>query len=133
MKFSTRTTYGLRAMIHLAKNNGGKSLSLAQISQAQGISQKYLEKLFICLKKSNLVKSEKGVGGGYKLNNKPSRIRIYDIILALEGEINLFHCLVDKQKVTCVKNCQCGANKIMSKLQLGINQTLINTKLNQLL
>jgi Rrf2 family protein len=80
MKFSTKTTYGLRALIALANNWPNKSLSLNQIAKNENISLKYLEKIFATLKQAKLIKAEKGVAGGYKLAKAPSAISTYEII-----------------------------------------------------
>ncbi len=132
MTFSTRTTYGLRAMIYLARNQTKNSVSLAKISQDEGISLKYLEKLFASLKKAGLVKSVKGVSGGYHLTAKPSQINVFNIIKALEGRMELFHCLDKNGKIYCSKRHKCGASLVISKLQLAISQTLGKIFLSQL-
>ena len=78
MKFSTKTTYGLRAMIMLGRYWGDGKISLATIAKHEGISVKYLEQIFSRLKKEKLVLSEKGANGGYSLTRKPSDISIFD-------------------------------------------------------
>jgi len=133
MKFSTRTTYGLRAMINLAENYNKYSVSIANIAKEENISPKYLERLFVGLKKANLVISEKGASGGYKLAEDPKDIKIYDIVKVLEGEMNPFHCLNDKGEITCSQKCNCGATSILIKVQNAISSTLQSMKLSDLL
>jgi Rrf2 family transcriptional regulator, cysteine metabolism repressor len=133
MKFSTRTTYGLRAMIKLAENYEKDSVSIANIAKEENISPKYLERLFVGLKKARLVTSEKGATGGYKLAKNPKNIKIYDIVKVLEGEINPFHCVGDNGEVTCSQRCNCGATSILIKVQSAINSTLQSMKLSDLL
>ncbi|HOZ55923.1 MAG TPA: Rrf2 family transcriptional regulator [bacterium] len=133
MKFSTRTTYGLRAMIKLAANYNKAAVSLAHIAKKEKISQKYLERLFVALKKEKLVLSEKGASGGYRLARDPKNIRIYDIVRVLEGEINPFHCVNDKGEIICSQKCHCGATAILIKVQGAINSTLQSMKLSDLL
>ena len=96
MKFSTRTTYGLRAMIRLAAYCGKKPLSLPNIAKAENISLGYLEGMFSDLKKANLVKADKGVKGGYSLVKPASQIKVFEIVKTLEGKMSLFHCLDEK-------------------------------------
>ena len=133
MKFSTRTTYGLRAMIELGKNYGKKSLSLASISKKESISQKYLERIFANLKKAKLITSEKGATGGYKLSKNPKSVKIYEIIKALEGKIIPFHCLTEDGKIFCDAKCNCSATLVLKKVQLAINNTLKSMTLEDLL
>jgi len=132
MKFSTRTTYGLRAMIKLAKNWEKGSLSLPSIARAEGLSRGYLEKLFSQLKRQNLVISVKGTKGGYKLAHDPNKITVYQIIKALEKDISPFHCLDDDGKVYCAKGCDCGALIVLNKVQQAINKAMKNIKLSNL-
>jgi len=133
MIFSTKTTYGLRAMIHLAKKAKKTSISLNDIASEEKISFKYLERLFASLKKAGLIKSVKGAGGGYKLAKQANRIVVYDIIKALEGKLSPFHCLDEQGKVYCSNKCNCGVTAVLTKVQEAINQTLKNIKLSQLL
>ena len=133
MKFSTRTTYGLRAMIRLAESYDQGSLSLQKIAQEEKLPHKYLERLFAQLKKSGLVKSEKGVMGGYVLIKNPDKINVYEIIKALEGTISPFHCINDKGEVHCSKKCGCEVVSVLAKVQTSINKTLINIKLSSLI
>jgi len=133
MIFSTRTTYGLRAMINLAKQEKQGSVSLANIAKDEKISLKYLERLFANLKKANLVKAEIGAGGGYKLAKNAKRINIYDIIKALEGKLNPFHCIGSKKKIYCGELCDCGVMQVLSKVEQAITKSMKDIKLNQLL
>jgi Rrf2 family protein len=133
MIFSTRSTYGLRAMINLAKREKLGSVSLAVIAKEENISLKYLERLFASLKKAGLVKSEIGAGGGYKLAKPAKLINIYDIIIALEGKLNAFHCTGETKKIYCGSQCKCEVNKVLGKVEQAINSTLKDIKLSQLL
>ncbi|MBI2459038.1 MAG: Rrf2 family transcriptional regulator [Parcubacteria group bacterium] len=133
MIFSTRSTYGIRAMIYLAKKQGRGSVALTQISKDEKISLKYLERLFSRLKKAGLVKSEMGAAGGYKLAQSASKINIYDMTKALEGKLNPFHCSNKNKKIFCTNDCWCQAAKVLVKVEQAINATLKDIKLDQLL
>ena len=77
-------------MVNLAKNSKNAPLSLAKIAHDEQISLGYLEKLFANLKKAGLVKSERGIKGGYSLTRKVEDISILDIVKTLEGNISIF-------------------------------------------
>src|SRR5680860_341574 len=113
MMFSTRTTYGLRAMIRLAGHKGKANLSLPSIATQEGISLGYLERLFADLKKASLIKAIKGAKGGYSLTKPASQIQVFEIIVALEGKMSPFHCLDNKGKIYCQASCNCGATKVL--------------------
>lgn len=133
MKFSTRTTYGLRAMINLAQNWGKGRVSLPAISKTESISEKYLERLFSKLKAANLIIAKKGVKGGYYLAKSPDKIAVYDIIKVLEGSISPFYCLGEDGRVRCGTKHKCGAAIVLLKVQQAINLTLRKIKLKDLL
>ncbi|MBI2094853.1 MAG: Rrf2 family transcriptional regulator [Candidatus Omnitrophica bacterium] len=85
MKFSTRTRYGLRAVLVLASRFGQGSLPVSQIAKNQGISVAYLEQILNSLKRKGLVKSVRGPQGGYALTKKPSEIPLDHLFGMLNG------------------------------------------------
>lgn len=85
MKFSTRTLYGLKAIIVLAGRYGEGLLSVSAIAKKEGISVHYLEQILNSLKKKGLVKSVRGPQGGYALAEKPSEISLQKLFYALES------------------------------------------------
>lgn len=133
MKFSTRTTYGLRAIIYLAHNYDKSNISIAEISKQESMSAGYLEKLFSALKKNKLIKSLKGAKGGYSLSKKPENISIYDIVKVLEGQLAPFHCISEDGKLLCGEKTPCGATKVLFKVQDAINKSLKSMTLKDLL
>ena len=132
MKFSTRTTYGLRSMIRLAEGYGKENISLACIAREENISPKYLERLFAKLKKAELIISEKGSAGGYVLSRNPKEITVFEIVKTLEGDMAPFHCLDESGKIYCSSKCKCGATSVLIKVQQAVNSTLKGIKLSEL-
>ena len=133
MKFSTRSTYGLRAMIKLAKNWQKGSVSLSSIAKNENISLGYLERIFAVLKKEKLVKSEKGASGGYVLSRSPDDIDVHGIISVLEGEMPSFHCIDEGDKVYCGGKCKCGVEPALLKVEQAIDASLKDIKLKDLI
>ena len=86
MKFSTRTLYGLKAVLVLAGRFGEGSLSVSQIAKKECISVAYLEQILNALKKKGLVKSVRGPQGGYVLSQKPSEISLDKLFYALQDK-----------------------------------------------
>lgn len=132
MKFSTKATYGLRAIVRLAKETDNQPVSLSTIAQEENISLGYLETIFSKLKKAKLVKAVKGSAGGYSLVGRPEELNAWEIINALEGKNSLFHCLDDKEKVFCSQKCECSANFALLMIESNLNQTLKNISLASL-
>ena len=84
MKLSTKGRYALIAMAYIARKDFRSKISVAEISSNLGISQTYLEQLFMKLRKANLVRSVRGASGGFSLNLHPKNIRINDIMEAVD-------------------------------------------------
>ena len=92
MRLSTKGRYSVMAMVDLAQHANGNPVSLAEIAERQEISLSYLEQLFALLRKSGLIKSVRGPGGGYLLARGRSETRIADIILAVDEPIRATRC-----------------------------------------
>ena len=133
MLFTTKTEYGMRAMVELAKNaDKDHPLPVSQIAKDQHLSQAYLERLFAKLKADGLVKSTKGSGGGYYLSKKPKDINIFEIIEALDGPLMVFSCISqDENKLACSTK-DCLTRQVWHELQKQIIHTLRKFSLKDL-
>ncbi len=87
MKLSTKARHAITAMMDLAINDNYKPVTLADISQCQGISLSYLEQLFAKLRKSGLVVGVRGPGGGYRLSRSPHEISVAQVITAIDDAV----------------------------------------------
>lgn len=87
MKFSTRTLYGLKAVLVLASRFGEGSLSVSQIAKKEDISVAYLEQILNALKKKGVVKSVRGPQGGYVLTKKPSEMSLKTLFYVLQDQV----------------------------------------------
>ncbi|MFT7222621.1 MAG: Rrf2 family iron-sulfur cluster assembly transcriptional regulator [Cellvibrionaceae bacterium] len=92
MRLTTRGRYAVTAMLDLAIHEDNGPISLADISRRQGISLSYLEQLFSKLRKSNLVTSSRGPGGGYRLSRAQDSIFVAEIVDAVNESINATSC-----------------------------------------
>ena len=88
MKLSTKGRYAMVAMADIAMSAQKNLVTLGEISKRQNISMPYLEQLFVKLRRSNLVISVRGPGGGYKLARPSHQIRIVDILTAVEESVD---------------------------------------------
>lgn len=120
MKFSTKTRYGLRAMIELSYDNAGEGVYQKDISKNQDISLKYLDQIIYSLKVAGLISNVKGKKSGYILTKKPSEISIYDIHRAFENDICVIDCM--SSNYHCDRMVGCTAQKFWK----GLNQAVIN-------
>ena len=94
MKLSTRSRYGLRALIDLAVHDAEDAVSLQSIAGREQISESYLEQLIRLLKQGGLVRSVRGAGGGYHLARPAEEISVGDVLRSLEGSLDAVACPV---------------------------------------
>ena len=129
MKLSTRSRYGLRLMLALARNYGKGNTFLKDIAREEEISEKYLSLIIIPLKGVGLISSVRGSSGGYALAKEPSQITLKDIVDVLEGD-----CLVDclKDPKVCPRVSTCASHDIWALLGGKISETLNGITLAQL-
>lgn len=92
MRLTTKGRYAVTAMLDLAIHYDNGPISLADISERQGISLSYLEQLFTKLRRTGLVKSTRGPGGGYSLSREASAIAVADVITAVDEKVDTTRC-----------------------------------------
>ncbi|WP_432696510.1 Fe-S cluster assembly transcriptional regulator IscR [Marinobacterium sp. YM272] len=101
MRLTTKGRYAVTAMLDLALHEGKGPISLADISERQGISLSYLEQLFAKLRRNNLVHSVRGPGGGYQLKRERGEINVAEVIDAVNESVDATGC-------RSTGNCQSG-------------------------
>ncbi|MCL6631039.1 MAG: Rrf2 family transcriptional regulator [Alicyclobacillus herbarius] len=89
MKISTKGRYGLMLMVDLAASEGHNPVSVKSIAERQSLSEHYLEQLIAPLRNAGLVRSIRGAYGGYVLAKGKDEITVKDVILTLEGPLDL--------------------------------------------
>lgn len=94
MFISTRSRYGLRALVQLARNGQSNPLSLSGIAKEEEIPIRYLEQIFGRLRSADFVRGRRGPGGGYVLSRCPSDITLLEIIRVLETEFFHTNCVL---------------------------------------
>jgi len=87
VKVSTRGDYASRALLSLALHHGDGPTSVRDIAERTGLPQPYLEQILLALKGAGLVRSKRGVGGGYVLARAPAEISLAQIVSAVDGPI----------------------------------------------
>ncbi|MBI4288876.1 MAG: Rrf2 family transcriptional regulator [Chloroflexi bacterium] len=133
MKLSSRSEYGLRAMLELARTYGSGPMALADIARAQGMSEGYLEQIIAPLRRAGLVLATRGVKGGYVLASAPSSVTAGQIIRALEGPLDLIECASeDSAEASCRRELGCGSRRLWIKLRDSILDVLDSTTLADL-
>ena len=92
MRLTTKGRYAVTAMLDLALHANRGPVSLADISERQGISISYLEQLFAKLRRRELVVSVRGPGGGYQLSGDSREISVASVIDAVDESVDATRC-----------------------------------------
>ena len=106
MKLSTRSRYGARILVDLARHHDLQPIQIGEISKRQDISVKYLEQLIRPLKQAKLVTSVRGPKGGHLLAKKPEEITLGEIVRLFEGQSELVECISKPDKCSMSDDCQ---------------------------
>ncbi|CAI8235771.1 MAG: HTH-type transcriptional regulator IscR [Marinobacterium sp. xm-d-530] len=130
MRLTTKGRYAVTAMLDLALNKEKGPVSLADISERQGISLSYLEQLFAKLRKCALVTSVRGPGGGYLLNQECEQISVASIIDAVNESIDATGC---NNQGNCQAGEICLTHHLWSDLSDQIHSFLSDISLADLL
>mgnify|MGYP005761740097 CR=1 FL=1 len=93
MMISSRGRYALRVMLDMAKQHSTQNISVRDLAARQNISRKYLESIMTALCKANLIESETGKDGGYRLARSPQEYTVAEIVRLAEGTLAPVSCL----------------------------------------
>ena len=119
MRLSTKGRYAVTAMLDLAIHHSEGPITLAGISEAQGISLSYLEQLFARLRKFGLVEGLRGPGGGYRLSRSPGKISVAEIIDAIGEGMDVTTCKGSE-------DCQDGDRCLTHTLWQNLGEEIYN-------
>lgn len=132
MKLSTRSEYGLRAMVALANAYNKGTLSLAAIAHQEGLPLSYLEQLIAVLRRAGLVQAVRGAAGGYRLSRPPDQITVGQVLRPLES-LHLTECSDPQASPNCCRRrAVCTARLVWQKVGQQITATLDSTTLADL-
>ncbi len=129
MRLTTKGRYAVTAMLDLALHYDEGPITLADISQRQGISLSYLEQLFSKLRKRGLVESTRGPGGGYRLSREADRIAVAEVISAVDEKVDATRC---GGLANCQDDQQCLTHELWTDLSDQIYNFLNSISLGQL-
>lgn len=129
MRLTTKGRYAVTAMLDLALHEDQGPITLADISLRQGVSISYLEQLFAKLRRSNLVESVRGPGGGYRLAGGPEAISVAQIVEAVNDSMDATRCL---GKGDCQDGQVCLTHHLWSDLSNRLREFLNDITLAEL-
>jgi Rrf2 family iron-sulfur cluster assembly transcriptional regulator len=121
MILTTKGRFAVMALVDIAVNSKGRPVSLSDIASRQNIDIGYLEQIFINLKKSGIVQSFRGPGGGYKLARKSDELIILDIMSAAQEGIKMTRCRSHIKEGCMSDKSVCLTHNLWEKLEDAIH------------
>lgn len=132
MKISTKGRYALRMLLDLAEHRSNGFTALKDIAQRQNISKKYLEQIVPVLNKSDILITNRGFQGGYKLAQTPDKYTVGDILRLTEGSLAPVSCL-EQEPIQCERSAECPTLPVWQGLNRVINEYLDSVTLQDIL
>ncbi len=137
MKPSRKAEYAMRALLAMARSPETSTFSIQDIATREHIPLKFLEQILLVLKNGGLLRSKRGVGGGYQFQKAPLRISLGEIIQLIDGPFEPLRCttLIEEPGAACECGIQggCGLGQVFSGLRSTVNEWLGGTTLGDVL
>jgi Rrf2 family protein len=130
-----KSKYGLKAVLYLAAAMERGPVLVSELSDRERIPKKFLESILLELKRSGILQSKKGKGGGYFLSRTPDQITVGQIIRVLEGPLALIPCVSQtayRRCDECVDEATCQIRRAMKEVRDATAQILDNTTISSL-
>ena len=122
MRITTQGEYALRCILNIAKNNGKKPVSISRIVSEEGLPLDYIEQLLMKLRRHKLIKSIRGVKGGYVLNRRLDQINVKDVLEAVEGDA--FEVICSRRKSLKLNKCKEGQKCVLRRVWLDLKKEI---------
>ncbi len=135
MKFSAQEEYGLRCLLQLGRQDERGSLTIPEISSAEGLSGPYVAKLMRILRRGGFAQSTRGQTGGYVLSRPPEQIVVGEVLALLGGrfyEPDFCERYPGSEEI-CTHTVDCSVRSLWSAVQDVIDRVLSKTTLQDLL
>lgn len=132
MNVSTKSEYGLRALIYLAGHGEGRLVPAREIAEKWNVPVKYLEQILKSLKEAGVIAGHVGVGGGYRLTRPASMITAGEIIRILDGRIAPMGCVSSYDYDPCEFEPSCGLKVLWDRTRTAMLSVLDQTTIADL-
>ena len=109
MRLSSTDIYAFQALGYLGLQDGGRWVSSDEISERTRVARPYLVRILAMLTNKGVVKSKKGLGGGYALARKPQLISLCEVVRAVDGPVAPLSCISLNWHEACVEEDRCHA------------------------
>ena len=135
MKLSSQDEYGLRCMLQIARRGDEGSITIPEISRAEGITNEYAAKLLRILRRGGLIKSTRGQAGGYSISRPAQRITVGEVLAVLGGRLFEpgFCQRHSGSEDLCTHSTDCSIRSLWRAIQNALDQVLSQMTLKDLL
>jgi len=131
-----RAKYALLALVHLADRDSDRPVLIEDLSRAERIPKKYLERILLDMRKHGILRSRKGKGGGYLLNRDSSRIFLGEVLRIMDGPLAPVPCVSRTAYAPCeecAEESKCPIKRVMSEVREAIADILDATSLQDMM
>ena len=128
LSITTKSPYALQALCELGQAGAGP-VPIGELAKRRGIPTQFLEQLFATLRRAGLLKSQRGVKGGYSLARRPEDVTVVAVIDALEGPIALTECGAG----SCEREASCVVRAPWQRINRVVRQSLADVRLADLI
>jgi Rrf2 family transcriptional regulator, iron-sulfur cluster assembly transcription factor len=137
MKLSKKAEYALRALLAMARAPAGTNFSIHDLATGERIPLKFLEQILLALRNGGLLRSKRGVGGGYQLQKNPAQISLREIVHLMDGPFEPVTCSAAAGKTGQACECGiaggCGLGLAFARLRGEVDSWLETTTLDSVL
>jgi Rrf2 family protein len=132
MNISTKSEYGLRALIYLASHRRDEAIPAREIADQWHVPIKYLEQILKTLKDSGIIESQVGIGGGYRLSRPATLITAGEVVRILDGRLAPIGCVSTYDYEPCEFEAACGLKTLWARARAAVVGVLDQTTLADL-
>jgi Rrf2 family protein len=130
MHVSSKSRYALRALVELDLRTGGEQrpVRIADLASERDLPEQFLEQLFATLRRAGLLRSHRGVGGGFTFARRPDQVSVLDVVTALDGPLGVAACTEGE----CDLEDFCGASAVWRQASEAFEGVLAATSVADL-
>ena len=133
MRISTKGRYALRMLVDLAEHRDNGFTALKDIAKRQNVSKKYLEQIVPVFNKSDILQTNRGFQGGYRLAVSPDKCTVGEVIRLTEGTLSPLACIDDDDEVRCDRSNDCATLYVWQGLKKVVTDYLDSITLQEII
>lgn len=122
MKITAKSRYALRVLLDIAVHDGGGPRTIKEIAASQGISEKFISRIAVTMRRAGLLATERGANGGLRLARFPESVTLLDIVQAMDGPLALLNCLA--RPGVCPRQGRCPAENAWGKVSQSLAEAM---------